>query len=48
MEALTAATAGALAVYDMVKGQDGPAPVIERVVLLEKTVDGQSRGTAPA
>jgi hypothetical protein len=32
----------------MVKGQDGPAPVIERVVLLEKTVDGQSRGTAPA
>jgi len=44
MEALTAAAAGALAIYDMVKGQDGPAPVIERVVLVEKTVDGQRRG----
>ena len=44
MEALTAAAAGALAIYDMVKGQDGPAPVIERVVLIEKTVDGQRRG----
>ena len=43
MEALTAATAGALAVYDMVKGQDGPAPRITDVVLLEKSVDGVPR-----
>ncbi len=38
MEALTAATAGALAVYDMVKGEPGPAPIIENVRLLEKHV----------
>ncbi len=44
MEALTAATIGALAIYDMVKGQEGPAPVIEQVVLIGKTVDGEHRG----
>ena len=36
MEALTAASIGALAVYDMVKGIE-PGVVIERVELLEKT-----------
>lgn len=46
MEALTAAATGALAIYDMVKGEDGPAPVIEQVVLLEKTVDDERRGPA--
>jgi cyclic pyranopterin monophosphate synthase len=38
MEALAAATAGALAIYDMTKGEDGPAPVITEVRLLEKIV----------
>lgn len=38
MEALTAAMAAALAVYDMVKGEPGPAPIIEHVRLLEKHV----------
>lgn len=47
MEALTGATVGALAVYDMVKGQDGPAPRITDVVLLEKAVDGERRDRPP-
>lgn len=38
MEALTAAAAGALAIYDMTKGEAGAAPVIESVILLEKVV----------
>lgn len=46
MEALTGASVGALAIYDMVKGQDGPAPRITDVVLLEKTVDGERRDRA--
>jgi cyclic pyranopterin phosphate synthase len=41
MEALTAAVAGALAIYDMTKGEDGPAPVITEVRLLEKVVEGR-------
>jgi cyclic pyranopterin phosphate synthase len=36
MEALTAASVGALTVYDMVKGIE-PGVVIERVELLDKT-----------
>ncbi len=47
MEALTAAAAGALAIYDMVKGEAGPAPVIERIHLVEKRVAGQLRSSAP-
>lgn len=43
MEALTAASVGALAIYDMIKGIEGPAPRIVDVVLLEKTVDGERR-----
>ena len=43
MEALTAASVGALAIYDMVKGIEGPAPRIADVVLLEKTVGGEQR-----
>lgn len=39
MEALTGATAGALAIYDMTKGEPGDAPVIESVCLLEKVVE---------
>lgn len=39
MEALTGASAGALAVYDMTKGEPGDAPVIETVILLEKVVE---------
>jgi cyclic pyranopterin monophosphate synthase len=39
MEALAAASAGALAIYDMTKGEDGPAPVITEVRLLEKNVE---------
>lgn len=39
MEALTGATAGALAIYDMTKGEQGDAPVIESVILLEKVVE---------
>ena len=41
MEALAAAAAGALAIYDMTKGEDGPAPVITEVRLLEKIVEGR-------
>lgn len=41
MEALAAASAGALAIYDMTKGEDGPAPVITEVRLLEKVVEGR-------
>jgi cyclic pyranopterin phosphate synthase len=41
MEALAAASAGALAIYDMTKGEDGPAPVITEVRLLEKIVEGR-------
>ncbi len=38
--------AGALAIYDMVKGEAGPAPVIERIHLVEKRVAGQLRSLA--
>lgn len=41
MEALTGATAGALAIYDMTKGEPGDPPVIESVRLLEKVVEGR-------
>lgn len=41
MEALTAASAGALAIYDMTKGESGDPPVIEQVRLLEKVVEGR-------
>lgn len=41
MEALTAASAGALAIYDMTKGEPGEPPVIEQVRLLEKVVEGR-------
>ncbi len=47
MEALTSAAAGALAIYDMVKGEAGPGPVIERIHLVEKRVAGQLRSSAP-
>lgn len=39
MEALAAAAAGALTIYDMTKGETGPAPVITEVRLLEKVVE---------
>ncbi len=45
MEALTSAAAGALAIYDMVKGEAGPGPVIERIHLVEKRVAGQLRSS---
>jgi len=41
MEALTGASAGALALYDMTKGEPGEPPVIESVLLLEKVVEGR-------
>ncbi|MBM3665170.1 MAG: cyclic pyranopterin monophosphate synthase MoaC [Actinobacteria bacterium] len=47
MEALTAASVGALAIYDMVKGIDGPAPRITDVALMEKSVDDDRRDRAP-
>jgi cyclic pyranopterin monophosphate synthase len=40
MEALTGASAGALAIYDMTKGEEGTPPVIESVRVLEKVVEG--------
>lgn len=41
MEALTGASAGALSIYDMTKGEPGEPPVIESVLLLEKVVEGR-------
>ena len=41
MEALTGASAGALAIYDMTKGEPGDPPVIEVLRLLEKVVEGR-------
>lgn len=47
MEALTGASIGALTIYDMVKGQEGPAPRIVDTVLVEKSVDGERRARPP-